>query len=72
LVDLGTSNQANQGSLPVRATNDNTNRATLINNVICEAFGCSAKATNKIAVEVGDSGAISLLLCDRCRPKFRS
>jgi hypothetical protein len=40
-------------------------------NVTCEAFGCSAKATDEITVKVGNLGAISLLLCDDCISKFQ-
>jgi hypothetical protein len=42
-----------------------------VNNRICEAVRCSAKATNEIEVKVGSHGAISLLLCDNCISKFQ-
>ena len=38
---------------------------------ICDASGCSKKATVRIAVEVGNLGAISLMLCRDCIPKFQ-
>jgi hypothetical protein len=38
-------------------------------NLICEAVGCHAKATNKVEAKVG-SGTIFLFLCDMCTPKF--
>lgn len=37
----------------------------------CEAVGCFAKATARIAVKVGNLGAISLLLCSNCVTKFQ-
>jgi hypothetical protein len=40
-------------------------------NGICEAVGCSAKATDEIAVKVGSLGAISLSLCGYCISKFQ-
>jgi hypothetical protein len=40
-------------------------------NVTCEAFGCSAKATDEIAVKVGSLGVIPLSLCDDCISKFQ-
>ena len=39
-------------------------------NNICEAFGCSQKATTKISVKVGQLGSISLDLCANCTKKF--
>jgi hypothetical protein len=41
-----------------------------INNDICEAVGCFAKATNEIIVKVGQQGVISLRLCKNCVNKF--
>jgi hypothetical protein len=41
-----------------------------VNNSICEAVGCFAKATTKIAVKVGQQGVISLCLCQNCISKF--
>jgi hypothetical protein len=49
---------------------DNHNDADA-NNLICEAVGCSARATEKIAVKVGTLGVISLLLCNDCVSKFQ-
>jgi hypothetical protein len=34
------------------------------NNVIFEALGCNAKATTKLAVQIGTKGPILLFLCD--------
>ena len=41
-----------------------------IYNVICEAYGCYAKATAEISVNVGELGTISLLLCKDCVNRF--
>ena len=41
-----------------------------VNNGICEAVGCFAKATVQIEVSVGDKGTISLSLCNDCVRKF--
>ena len=41
-----------------------------IYNVICEAYGCYAKATTEISVKVGQQGTISLLLCKECINRF--
>jgi hypothetical protein len=38
---------------------------------VCEATGCFEKATNNIVIKVGNLGAISLLLCSNCVPKFQ-
>ena len=40
-------------------------------NIICEAVGCGAKATEKIEVKAGTQKVISLLLCNDCVSKFR-
>jgi hypothetical protein len=45
---------------------------TDINKNICEALGCSAKATDKIALEGGTFGIISVLVCRNCIRKFRN
>jgi len=42
-----------------------------LNNAICEAAGCCAKATDKIKVRAGNQKVISLLLCNQCVPKFQ-
>jgi hypothetical protein len=39
-------------------------------NSICEAVGCSEKATTKINVGVGNLGSISLDLCTNCVQKI--
>ena len=41
-----------------------------VNNGICEAVGCFARATTKIKVKVGQLGSISLDLCNDCIGKF--
>jgi hypothetical protein len=46
------------------------NYASDINNTICEATCCSARATTKISVRVGDLGNISLSLCSNCITRF--
>jgi len=44
---------------------------TDINKNICEAVGCFVKATDKIALEGGTHGIISVLVCKNCIRKFR-
>ena len=44
---------------------------TDINKNICEAVGCFAKATDKIALEGGTFGIIYVLVCRNCIRKFR-
>jgi hypothetical protein len=39
-------------------------------NNICEAYGCSQKATTKVNVKVGLRGTIPLDLCTDCVKKF--
>jgi hypothetical protein len=41
-----------------------------VNNTICEAVGCIAKATTEIRVKVGQRGIISLRCCKYCVGKF--
>jgi hypothetical protein len=41
-----------------------------VNNSICEAIGCFAKAKFKVPINVGTKGTISLFLCEKCRPRF--
>ena len=41
-----------------------------VNNSICEASECSAKATIEITVKVGQQGVIPLHLCKKCVNKF--
>jgi hypothetical protein len=43
-----------------------------VNNVICEAVGCFAKAKFKVPINVGTKGTISLYLCEDCKPRFCS
>ena len=40
-------------------------------NAACEAVGCYSKAVYRIAVKVGNLGAIPLLLCSNCVTKFQ-
>jgi hypothetical protein len=49
---------------------DKQNIDTQLNNALCEAAGCFAKAENKIDVRVGLLGTIPLLLCKDCITKF--
>jgi hypothetical protein len=44
---------------------------TDINNSICEAVGCFAKATDKVELEGGTFGVISVLVCRNCIGKFQ-
>jgi hypothetical protein len=53
-------------------------KVTPINNVvnedyktICNGFGCSEIATNKITESAGEFGLIELDLCSNCISKFR-
>jgi hypothetical protein len=41
-----------------------------VNNTICGAVGCFARATTKINVRVGQLGTIPLALCANCVRKF--
>lgn len=41
-----------------------------LNNTICEAIGCGARATKKIEVSAGPQKVVCLLLCNRCVSKF--
>jgi hypothetical protein len=43
-----------------------------INKEICNAFGCSKNATEKISVSAGTFGTISLDLCNNCVKKFQN
>lgn len=40
------------------------------NDSVCEALGCSYKATDKITVKIGTKGTISLFLCRNCILRF--
>ena len=42
-----------------------------INKDICNAFGCSQDATEKINVSAGKFGTISLSLCNNCITLFK-
>jgi hypothetical protein len=41
-----------------------------VNNSICEANDCTARATTQLSVSVGDLGNISLSLCSNCVTRF--
>ncbi len=41
-----------------------------VNKNICNAFGCSKKATEKINVSAGKFGVISLDFCNNCIGNF--
>jgi transposase-like protein len=41
-----------------------------VNNGICEAVGCSNRATINLAVKVGSERTIQLYLCKDCVYKF--
>jgi len=41
-----------------------------INKKICDAEGCSAKATKEIKISVGQMGDIELSICSNCVSKF--
>ncbi|HEY7572053.1 MAG TPA: hypothetical protein VH796_11860 [Nitrososphaeraceae archaeon] len=38
---------------------------------VCEATDCFKKATERIAIKVGNMGAITLFVCDGCIAKFQ-
>ena len=71
IVDWKACNQANphaHRSLQIQMSSNNI--TSDLNNAICEADGCFAKAKVSVAVKVGSKGTISLLLCENCRPRF--
>jgi hypothetical protein len=39
--------------------------------ITCEALGCTANATRKIAIKVGTLGIISIFVCSDCVPIFQ-
>jgi len=43
----------------------------LMEGIICEAFGCSSKATGRIVLPVGHNGSIPVYICDECVAKFQ-
>ena len=49
---------------------DNYSNEQELNNAICEAIGCGARATKKIDVSAGPQKMVCLLLCNRCVSKF--
>jgi hypothetical protein len=42
-----------------------------INKDICNAFGCSQEATEKVNIDVGIFGTITLDVCQFCINKFQ-
>ena len=50
----------------------NNKIAKEVNKQICEANGCYKLATNKIKLDVGQLGKISLFLCKNCISKFKA
>ena len=48
----------------------NNTMSSEVNNSICEAIGCFAKAKFKVPINVGTKGTISLFLCEDCKPRF--
>ncbi|MDQ6862797.1 MAG: hypothetical protein M3044_03120 [Thermoproteota archaeon] len=48
----------------------NNNPSSDPNNLICEAVGCDAIATTKVAARLGHEESIILFLCENCKPKF--
>jgi hypothetical protein len=57
--------------LSKRFTSIESNQNNSELNIICEAAGCYAKATDKIKVRAGPLGVISLLVCSDCVTKFQ-
>lgn len=51
-------------------TNNKNNNSSKIKNTICEAFECYENATEKIDLNAGKFGTISLLVCINCVGKF--
>ena len=49
----------------------NNIKSKKINKEICNAFGCSNYATEKINVSAGKFGTISLNLCNNCITLFK-
>ena len=47
------------------------NNDSELNNLICEADGCIAKATIEIKVKAGPQKVILLSLCDNCVSEFQ-
>jgi hypothetical protein len=71
IVDLRPLNQATL--LAHRRLYSSMDKKTInfqVNNGICEAIQCFAKATNTIDVKVGENGVIQLYLCKHCVRKF--
>jgi hypothetical protein len=44
---------------------------SLVNDDVCQAFGCCEKAVREIKVDAGKFGTITLLVCANCVEKFR-
>jgi hypothetical protein len=43
----------------------------LMEGTICEAFGCSSRATTRIVLPMGHKGSIPVYVCDECVTKFQ-
>jgi hypothetical protein len=43
----------------------------ILNDEICEAFGCCEKAVTEIKVDAGKFGIVTLFVCERCIGKFQ-
>jgi hypothetical protein len=73
-VDLQASSQTNPQVHRRKCTVNDAKLSNLSpetnNSIICEAVGCSAKATTKVTTRLGSDGTILLFLCDNCNSKF--
>lgn len=49
---------------------DKLNKSSQTNKIICQGFLCSHNADEKIEVNAGIFGTISLSLCSSCAKKF--
>lgn len=47
------------------------NNTKLNNKEICNAFGCFENALEKVDIDVGTFGTISLNFCSQCAKKFQ-
>jgi hypothetical protein len=42
-----------------------------LNNLICEAVGCTQEATVEVNVRIGHNSTLTLNLCKTCVPQFQ-
>ena len=56
---------------PTTTTTTFSNYSNLNNKSICDAFGCSSGATERINLDGGIYGTITLNLCSPCKNKFK-